>query len=194
MKNAVEYALSIAIMSVVGVIEGAEVAWNKVTFSGSVIEWKSSDSRYWLYVGVTYSVEGGCWTISPTVSIPEFTGIVYAAECGDIVTSATAVASDPVFATNRPWIPDTRHWSPIFGANDASVYLAIVLYDDTRFDDYESNPIYGWLEFNAGSDTLSLLGSAISLDGSPLVVGAIPEPGGGVLLLLGLSLLALRRR
>ena len=54
---------------------------------------------------------------------------------------------------------------------------------------------YGWAHISVNGDaSLSLLGSAMSLDGSPLVVGAIPEPGGGVLFLLGLSLLALRRR
>ncbi len=54
---------------------------------------------------------------------------------------------------------------------------------------------YGWVELEAGQKELNLLGSAFSY--SPLIVGgglATPEPAGGVLLLLGLSFLALRRR
>ena len=54
---------------------------------------------------------------------------------------------------------------------------------------------YGWAHVSVNGDmSLSLLGSAMSLDGSPLVVGAIPEPSAGVLLLLGLAGLVLRRR
>lgn len=53
---------------------------------------------------------------------------------------------------------------------------------------------YGWAHIAVNDDmSLSLRGSAMSLDGSPLVVGAIPEPSAGLLALLGFSLLALRR-
>ena len=54
---------------------------------------------------------------------------------------------------------------------------------------------YGWAHFSVNDDmSLSLHGSAMSLDGSPLVVGAIPEPTSGMLLILGFAGLALRRR
>ena len=68
-----------------------------------------------------------------------------------------------------------------------------------NLDDYNNNVsdpryAYGWAHLAVNDDkSLSLLASAMSLDGSPLVVGAIPEPSGGLLLLLGISLLALRR-
>lgn len=81
-------------------------------------------------------------------------------------------------------------------------YLALIgyWYEDV---DQTVNPLpipdladfYGWVELEAGQTELSLLGSAFSY--SPLVVGgglAIPEPSAGLLLLLGLAALSLRRR
>ena len=57
---------------------------------------------------------------------------------------------------------------------------------------------YGWLGFVAtGGSNVELLTSAIDLAGGPMVVGggsAIPEPSGVLLVLLGLSAIALRRR
>ena len=57
---------------------------------------------------------------------------------------------------------------------------------------------YGWLGFVAtGGSDVELLTSAIDLAGGPMIIGggsAIPEPSGGMLALLGLSVLALRRR
>ena len=62
----------------------------------------------------------------------------------------------------------------------------------------EMYPFYGWVELLVKDDELSLVSSALTY--SPgLMVGtgdfsAIPEPSAGVLLLLGLAGLALRRR
>ena len=59
-------------------------------------------------------------------------------------------------------------------------------------------PYYGWLELNVEDNGLSLVSSALTYS-SGLIVGtgdfsAIPEPSAGVLLLLGLAGLVLRRR
>lgn len=63
---------------------------------------------------------------------------------------------------------------------------------------YSGEYCYGWVQLLVDeTGTLSLLGSAMDLDGGAMVVGgglAIPEPSGGVLLLLGMSVLALKRR
>lgn len=57
---------------------------------------------------------------------------------------------------------------------------------------------YGWVELRAMSDgNVELLASAVDIDGDAMIVGggsATPEPTSGVLLLLGISLLVLRRR
>ena len=192
----VEVILLVILGALAGTAKAAEVSWNTVSFSGSAIEWKSQNGQYWLYSALSYDVNGEDWTITPTMSIPEFYGILYQSEKGNIVDSSSATAN-PLFAENRPWISDASEWTPISGSNDTDVFLAIILYDNTRLDDYESNPIYGWLEFNTGNN-LTLVSSAMSLDGTPLVVGggaaAIPEPSAGLLLLLGLAGLALSRR
>ena len=87
--------------------------------------------------------------------------------------------------------------------NGERFYLALIGY---WYEDIDSSidplPIpdladfYGWVELEAGQKELNILGSAFSY--SPLVVGggsvATPEPSAGVLLLLGLAGLVLRRR
>ena len=61
--------------------------------------------------------------------------------------------------------------------------------------DFIPNTYYGWVEYvvdNQGN--LSILNSAIGLDGQSMVVGLIPEPSATALLLLGLAILAAKRR
>ena len=81
-------------------------------------------------------------------------------------------------------------------------YLALIGYWYEDVDPYaEPWPVqdvayfYGWVELRAAKTELNILGSAFSY--SPLIVGgglAIPEPSGGVLVLLGVAALFLRRR
>ena len=75
-----------------------------------------------------------------------------------------------------------------------SIYLAFstIAYDD------QSNPypVYGWVEISASGDAPTVLSSAWDTDGGPMIVGAgaVPEPTSGLLLLLGIAGLALRRK
>ena len=54
--------------------------------------------------------------------------------------------------------------------------------------------LYGWLEVAVDGTELSVVNSAIGLNGQSMTVGLIPEPTTTMLLLLGLASLALRRR
>ena len=81
-------------------------------------------------------------------------------------------------------------------SDSRSIYLAfkVIAYDD------QSNPfpVYGWVEVSApmpGSEP-KILPSAWDTDGGAMIVGAgaVPEPTSGLLLLLGVAGLALRRK
>ena len=180
----------------------SEIAWDKVSLDSSMeptVEWRSFNNHYWLYMGLSYTRDGENWTIAAVSSIPEFYGCVYEANLGETVGNGTAVPST-IFAENRPWSPETRVWTPVSGNGNSDVFLAFILYDNSRLDGYEADPIYGWMKFNT-SDNLILTESAIGLDGCPIIVGggawtggAIPEPSSAVLMLVGLAWLALRRR
>lgn len=53
---------------------------------------------------------------------------------------------------------------------------------------------YGWVHVSVDDElNMTLLGEGINLYGGPVVVGAVPEPSAGLLLLVGLAGLALRR-
>ena len=80
---------------------------------------------------------------------------------------------------------------------DESFYLMFCL--DTNYPNLEV--IYGWVQLRMEDDgTISYLHSAYDLDGGPMIVGGgaweggIPEPSGGILFLLGVAALGLRRR
>ena len=70
-------------------------------------------------------------------------------------------------------------------ASEGHTYLAVLGFNGVHY--------YGWVEM----DGMTVVSSAITADG-PLVIGtgifAIPEPAGGLLVLLGVAALALRRR
>lgn len=81
-------------------------------------------------------------------------------------------------------------------------YLKFIVQDRFEVADYlngrggdPATCYTGWAEYiidDAG--TIKILNSAIDFDGGPMIVGAIPEPTSGLLLILGLTALALRRK
>ena len=73
-----------------------------------------------------------------------------------------------------------------------SIYLEMICKTYTNPDDID----VGWIELACDEEgVLSIAHSAIDLDGDELIVGggAVPEPSSGLLCLVGLLVLALRR-
>ena len=78
---------------------------------------------------------------------------------------------------------------------DKRFYLAFAMQDELGVD---PTWYYGWVQLEIAGSSLSLVHSAIDIDGDPIRVGympgAIPEPSTGMLFLLGAAALGLRRR
>ena len=130
-------------------------------------------------------------------TLSSFIGNWLVADAGDVASEATTrhqgnylnhakIDGETGYATYNLEGTAPQDYYLIFAVENLDDYVNEV--PDPRY-------AYGWAHVSVNGDmSLSLLGSAMSLDGSPLVVGAIPEPSAGVLLLLGLAGLVLRRR
>ncbi len=84
---------------------------------------------------------------------------------------------------------------------NVGLYLAFVCSDVIGYSDPSEVPVvYGWVELVVDDNgNVIASSSAADLDGGPMVVGGgaweggIPEPSGGMLLLIGAAVLGLRR-
>ena len=201
--------LSVVYVVFVGIalhLKAAQIAWNVVslntTSSGEMnLEWTNfPKGSFWLNVWceLSSSPYGYGWTLTPTGAIMEFTGTVYEAHAGDVVNHHSAQSATPVFAIKDEDGGHPKPWTPLSGTEPGNRFLAFSLVD------LQSDEMFGWIELriegsSSGGD-VSILGSAIDLDGGAMIVGggawdgATPEPVSGLLLLLGGALLALRRR
>ena len=100
------------------------------------------------------------------------------------------------FIDDPPYEGGTFSSSSFKVAAEEIFYLAFCM--DIDYPNLEV--IYGWVQLRMEDDgTISYMHSAYDLDGGPMVVGSgawtggIPEPSGGMLLLLGVAVLGLRR-
>ena len=77
-------------------------------------------------------------------------------------------------------------------ADRRDFYLA---FEASEYGVEDGQSWYGWAHVSVDDDLrMTLLGSGIGLNGESVIAGAVPEPFGGLLLLLGMAVLALRRR
>ena len=117
------------------------------------------------------------------------------AYCGDVLRASTLSLFTDVELT-RTYDYGTGGDKIV---NPSDFYLVFVTED---WDDYISGVEdphiwYGWVNLAVNANgALDVLGSDIAVYGDPMIVGvgAVPEPGSGFLLLVGLPALMLRRR
>ena len=128
------------------------------------------------------------------------------ASYGDIADESTTRHKDSYFLhlfvdeTYAEMSVGGRAYTPynIFVEPDSSFYMMFAVQGGSL-----ENPryAYGWIEVGVDAEgNLTLLDSAADLDGGPMIVGggaytgATPEPSAGLLLLVGVAALGLRRR
>ena len=137
--------------------------------------------------------------------VPEFVGLWMQVAIGDIIDQMTFENAVAVFSNGLAPFESGRIQTPISVSGNQDIYLAFASYslyiDTTAPTGYsidKSNPHLGWVGLNVNRGSVSLIGSYVDIDGNPIIAGqyasTVPEPCGGVLLLVGGAALGLRRR
>lgn len=195
----------------------ANVAWNKINVSstivtsretgeegnGLVLEWRTGDSDFPWQASFSIGIHAEKSGLRLFVSPGWWTQWLIDASYWSVATAGAAITED--YVRNGTLFYDG--WNgpnngerygdslPIKGRN--SIYLAFIAptYDGS------GDTLYGWVELGDHTHDyeLQLYGSAFS--NTPLYVGGgavpvsdVPEPSSAMLLLLGASCLALRRK
>ena len=202
----------ICIITFVPCAHAATVAWNEVMLfkdAGGIKDFYSmmwcnvqlDSGRYFdLQLDMMLTTDSGGFTITSEDYDDTATGVVnnwLPAKKGDMVDASTTRNQSVYF--NHCHLDHESGWSnnPIIGELDSDLYLMFAVGDNDGHNNYISNPycLYGWVHLNVDEQgRMNILSSAIGMEGQSLIVGAIPEPSAGVLLLLGLAALAFRRR
>ena len=118
------------------------------------------------------------------------------AEPGDVVDASTT--RNQLYYFNHCEIDDeTVVIRPVRGSQNSTIYLMFVVEDINDYNYKVENPAYyyGWVALNVDGDCNVTVGSsAIAPEGELLIVGVTPEPTSGLLMLLGMAGLALKRK
>ena len=188
---------------------GSSVLWDAFTLvhdnvDGDSIELNSNGFDVSFYIAgygsrivaeANTSRQGTAAPISTYVS-----GAWLMALAGDVVDYSTMLNQSEYFfnelhGTSFPYVQ-----TPVDVAEGGSQYFKFVLQDFDEAYAYltgEAQSIpslyYGWMEYSYDQNGFKILRSAIGLDGQVVLVGSIPEPTSGLLILVGIAALALKR-
>lgn len=171
-------------------IKAAAVQWGRIYLNeNGNLECAFPISSFSIYCEFASASNGSsAWSFTPYGADLEFVGTVYEAKAGAHVNDRTVQRADSVFACRAEDGSIPKSWTPLNGNGPETRYLAFYFSSDY-------GEIFGWLELEVTGSAIFSRSSAFATGGfEPPVVGSIPEPSGGVLLLLGTTVLVLRRR
>ena len=190
---------------------GASIQWNDFTVSLGGNGWWDVHRNILpmrLNADVCLSVVQGAndFSVEAVAYDLMFCGNWARMNAGDVVSQSTIRNKDSYFLhtpdMDEPAGGSGQGYSKysISVSPNESFYLAFVAAEDGG-ENPNLTTVYGWVEIEIDDiGNLSLVGSAFDLDGGPMIVGGgsysetVPEPSGGVLFLLGVAALGLRRR
>ena len=193
---------------------GASVVWNGfqmadmsgfTSTSSYLIGYDGSGGSFYAYLFLSVEGSGNIKTLAGASSFTGFSGKWMTADAGTILDALTFGNCDnPLVETRLTTTTGTPCQTEVPGNFFLAVQVEKLTDEDVGFDDprkYSGEYLYGWVSLDVDKEgNLTLTGSAIDLDGGPMVVGGgaweggIPEPFGGILFLLGTAVLGLRRR
>lgn len=117
---------------------------------------------------------------------------------GDIVSAATTKNQDEYFLEYLTTADGSAYPGySITGNVGDDFYLGFVYeagFRNSVDEPFWYRDVYGWLHMQFTTDGVTMLNSAINLDGDPITVGVVPEPSSALLALAGAALLIKRRK
>ena len=186
---AVTVALSVHSANVAWNMASLEI-WEPITYSG--YDFQATITYTYLVMEGYYSGASIVLRALPETNLARANSFVLA-EKGDVVNAGYMNSKIQFFAHAKycDWEDSETHTDyPLILDPGDVYYLAF------SSESYQE-PVftYGWVELGYTTEAgLQVLASAWDRDGDSIVVGAIPEPTSGLLLLLGVAGLALKRK
>ena len=206
------FALLVMTLVLADVANASTVLWNVVTkdatdgYPSLQVVKNDSPPYFWSIFHMSVDVFGdkAILTANPgAVYVLSYAGAWLRAGYGEIV-NADSTLNSPAYFEYGLLGNGTASEESITANVGLSNYLKFVLQDGEQCFEYQDGTraampdcFYGWVEYRIDDKgNLEILASAIDIDGDPVIVGggAIPEPSAGMLLLIGLSGIALCRR
>ena len=175
-------------------VNAANVEWDVSNIDYAQNGYGDSDWLFVIgrpYLNIKADVVGSGLRLTAENSSSMVSGNTYAiASKGDVVSREYMDAKGEYFHLAARYNPEVRMDYSILLDGSENIYLAFIA-DYASFD----TPRYGWVELGLDEDgLLKAYSSAWDVDGDSIIVGDVPEPSGGLLLLLGAGSIALRRR
>ena len=191
-------------MMIVSVVAAHALIWQSATASS--IQWDNIEinngSAAWGYYSITYpyvSMQGNfmgetllLW--AEPYDYMEIRSSWCVVNAGDLISVQSVSEAGTWFYRSDFAVDDLANVNtdyPIELTRGTSVYLAAICSTYTAPDNYS----IAWMELTLGDvSDIRLVHSALATDGQSLIVGATPEPTGAMLALVGMAVLASRRK